>query len=209
MKIISVSEPDGEEGIKKALEVLKKGGLVIYPTDTLYGLGCNALDESAVERVFMAKKRLASNPLPIAVNGIEMMKQYAELLDTAEKLVKAFLPGALTVVLKKKNLPDVLTGGLPEVGIRIPKSDIALRLVELLGVPITATSANVSGNASPVSAEEAALQIREADIVLDGGRLEKRVPSTVIDLTEKPKILREGAIKRRDLEEVIGEVESE
>jgi len=205
MKIISVSGPD--EGVKEALKALKRGGLVIYPTDTLYGLGCNALDKSAVERLSKAKRRPASNPLPIAVNGIEMMKQYAEISDTAERLVKAFLPGALTVVLKKKNLPDILTAGLPEVGIRIPKSDIALRLVELLGVPITATSANISGNAPPVSAEEAASQIREADIVLDGGRLGKGVPSTVIDLTGKPKILREGAIKKEELERVIGAVE--
>ncbi len=207
MKIISVSGPDEREGVKEALKALKRGGLVIYPTDTLYGLGCNALDKSAVERLSKAKRRPASNPLPIAVNGIEMMKQYAEISDTAERLVKAFLPGALTVVLKKKNLPDILTAGLPEVGIRIPKSDIALRLVELLGVPITATSANISGNAPPVSAEDAASQIREADVVLDGGRLGKGVPSTVIDLTGKPKILREGAIKREELERVIGEVE--
>ena len=207
MKIISVSGPDERGGVKEALKALKRGGLVIYPTDTLYGLGCNALDKSAVERLSKAKRRPASNPLPIAVNGIEMMKQYAEISDTAERLVKAFLPGALTVVLKKKNLPDILTAGLPEVGIRIPKSDIALRLVELLGVPITATSANISGNAPPVSAEDAASQIREADVVLDGGRLGKGVPSTVIDLTGKPKILREGAIKREELERVIGEVE--
>jgi L-threonylcarbamoyladenylate synthase len=207
MKIIPVSEWD--EGVKEALNALKRGGLVIYPTDTLYGLGCNALDESAVERVFTAKRRPVSTPLPIAVNSIETMKQYAELPDTAEKLAKAFLPGALTIVLKKKNLPDILTGGLPEVGIRIPKSDITLRLVELLGVPITATSANASGNTPPVSAEEAASQIKEADIVLDGGILGGGAPSTVIDLTGKPKILREGIIKRGELERVIGELESE
>ena len=207
MRIFSVNEPDKDEGIKKAIEVLKKGRLVIYPTDTLYGLGCNALDESAVKRVFAAKRRPASNPLPIAVSDVEMMRQYAELPDTAEKLAEAFLPGALTIVLKKKNLPDALTGGLPEVGIRIPKSDIILRLIELFGAPITATSANISGNAPPVSAEEAVSQIEEADIVLDGGKLEKGVPSTVIDLTGKPKILREGVIKRRDLEKVIGEAE--
>ncbi len=201
MKTISVSEYR-DEGIKEALEVLKRGGLVIYPTDTLYGLGCNALDESAVKRVFAAKKRPPSSPLPIAVNDIEMMKRYAQLPDTAERLVEAFLPGALTVVLKKKDLPDVLTGGLPKVGVRIPKSGVALRLVELLGVPITATSANISGNPPPVSAKEAASQI-EADIVLDKGRLEVGVPSTVIDMTGEPKILREGAIKRGELEKWI------
>lgn len=205
MKVISVSEPG--RGIEEALNALKTGGLVIYPTDTLYGLGCNALDASAIERVFAVKKRPATNPLPIAVDSIEMMRRYAELTDTAEKLAAAFLPGPLTLVLKRKGLPDALTGGLPEVGIRIPGGDTALKLIELLGAPITATSANISGSDPPVTAEDAASQVGDAEIVLDGGRLEKGVPSTVIDLTGKPKILREGPIKREDLEKVIGEVE--
>lgn len=205
MKIISVNEPG--EGVEEAFKALKTGGLVIYPTDTLYGLGCNALDESAVEKVFAAKKRPATNPLPIAVDSIEMMARYAELTDTAEKLAAAFLPGPLTVVLKKKVLPDALTGGLPRVGVRIPNINVTLKLIDLLGAPITATSANVSGSAPPVTAEEAASQIVEADIVLDGGRLETGVPSTVIDLTGRPKILRDGAIKKKDLERVIGKVE--
>lgn len=205
MKIISLSKPDG--GIEEAIEILKAGGLLIYPTDTLYGLGCNALDEPALRSVFAVKKRPVSNPLSIAVRDIEMMKEYADLSDAAEKLADAFLPGPLTVVLKKKNLPDVLTGGLPKVGIRIPKSEIVLKLVKLMGAPITATSANISGNPPPTSAEEAISQIPEADIVLNGGRLEGGIPSTVIDLSGKPKILREGAIKKAELETVIGEVE--
>ncbi|MEE8401040.1 MAG: L-threonylcarbamoyladenylate synthase, partial [Candidatus Hydrothermarchaeaceae archaeon] len=192
--------------IKKASRVLKEGGLVIYPTDTLYGLGGNALDKSAVKKVFMAKEREASSPLPIAVSSIEMMKEYSEFSKKAEILARAFLPGALTIVLKKKNLPDTLTGGLPKVGIRIPRSDIALGLVERLGMPITATSANISGRDPPASAEEAALQIKSAGIVLNGGKMQNRVPSTVIDLTGKPKILREGAVRRIELEKVIGEV---
>ncbi|MEE8402734.1 MAG: L-threonylcarbamoyladenylate synthase [Candidatus Hydrothermarchaeaceae archaeon] len=207
MKIISVSGPDEDDGIKEAADALKRGALVIYPTDTLYGLGCNALDESAVEQVFAAKNRQASKPLPIAVSDIPMLKRYAELTDTGERLAEAFLPGALTLVLKKRNLPDVLTGGLPKVGVRIPKSDIALRLIELSGAPITATSANISGNPPPVSAEDAASQIKEADIVLDEGLLAGSAPSTVVDLTGKPKILRDGVIKRGELERVIGEIE--
>lgn len=205
MRIVSVSGQIG--GLEEAVDALKRGALVIYPTDTLYGLGCNALDESAVERVFAAKNRLASKPLPIVVSDIPMLKRYAELTDTAKKLAEAFLPGALTIVLKKRNLPDVLTGGLPKVGVRIPKSDIALRLIELSGAPITATSANISGNPPPVSAEDAASQIKDADIVLDGGPLAGSVPSTVVDLTGKPKILREGVIKKGELERVIGEIE--
>jgi L-threonylcarbamoyladenylate synthase len=207
MKIFSVYGKDEGEGIKEATKILKEGGLVIYPTDTLYGLGCNALDESAVKRVFTAKKRPPSNPLPIAASDIETIKQYALLSDSAEKLAKVFLPGPLTMVLQKKNLPDILTSGLPKVGIRIPDSVIALNLIKLSGVPITATSANISGNAAPVSADDAALQIKEADIALDAGRLGGGIPSTVIDLTGKPKILREGVIKRRALEKVIGELE--
>lgn len=206
MNIFSITQENREDLIKKASKVLKEGGLVIYPTDTLYGLGGNALDKNAVKKVFMAKEREASSPLPIAVNSIEMMKEYSELSKKAEMLARAFLPGALTLVLKKKNLPDTLTGGLPKVGIRIPRSDIALGLVDRLGMPITATSANISGNAPPVSAEEAALQIKSAGIVLNGGKMQNRVPSTVIDLTGKPKILREGAVRRIELKKVIGEV---
>ncbi len=205
MKIIPAGEIDG--GVREAVEIIKKGGLVIYPTDTLYGLGCNALDESGVKKVFSAKKRPLSNPLPIAVDSIEMMQQYAGLTKIAEKLIDAFLPGPLTIVLQKKNLPDILTGGLQKVGVRIPKSDTTLNLIELLGAPITATSANVSGNAPPVSAEDAISQIPEADLVLNTGKLLGRVPSTVIDLTGEPKILRQGAVKRLELEKVIGKFE--
>ena len=205
MKIIPVIESD--EGVKEAVEILKKGGLVIYPTDTLYGLGCNALDELALKSVFAAKKRPVSNPLSIAVSDVGMMKEYAELPSEAEKLADAFLPGALTIVLKKKNLPDILTGGLAKVGIRIPNSDITLKLTELLGAPITATSANISGNSPPVSVEEAISQIPEADVILNRGQLKERVPSTIVDLSGKPKILRKGAIKKAELETVIGEIE--
>ncbi len=194
----------GGEGIEKAVKALRRGALVIYPTDTLYGLGCNALDERAIKKVFAAKKRPISNPLSIAVDSIEMMGRYAKLTGAAEKLAQEFLPGALTIVLEKKDLPSALTCGLPNVGIRIPDSDIALKLIELLGVPITATSANISGNAPPSSAEDAASQIKDADIALDTGQLKGSTPSTVVDLTGKPKILREGAIKRRELEKVIG-----
>lgn len=205
MKVIPVIESD--EGVGEAVEILKKGGLVIYPTDTLYGLGCNALDELAIKSVFAVKKRPTSNPLSIAVSDVEMMKEYAELPEAAEKLADAFLPGPLTIVLKKKNLPDILTGGLAKVGIRIPNSDIALKLTELLGAPITATSANISGNSPPVSVEEAISQIPEADVILNRGPLRERVPSTIVDLSGKPKILREGAIKKAELETVIGEIE--
>ncbi len=205
MKIFPVTESD--EWIEEAAWILKKGGLVIYPTDTLYGLGCNALDEPALRSVFEAKKRPASNPLSIAVSDIEMMKEYAELTSEALKLASAFLPGPLTIVLKKKNLPDALTGGLPLVGIRIPKTDIVLKLITLLGAPITATSANVSGNPPPTTAEAAISQIPEADIVLDGGVLGPGLASTVIDMSEKPKILREGKLKKSELESVIGEID--
>ncbi|MBU2560355.1 threonylcarbamoyl-AMP synthase [archaeon] len=205
MRIISAIA--SVEGTTEAVEILRKGGLVIFPTDTLYGLGASALDEIALRSVFAVKKRPSSNPLSIAVSGIEMMKQYAELPDEALKLARAFLPGPLTIVLKKKNLPDVLTGGRPLVGIRIPKSEIVLELIKLLGTPITATSANISGNPPPTTAQDAISQIPEADIVLDAGPLGTGLASTVIDMSEKPKILREGKLKKRELESVIGAID--
>lgn len=196
-------DSDAEKKIRRAAQVIKSGGLVVYPTDTLYGLGCNALSAGAVKKVFKAKQRRAGKPLPIAVDSVRMMKKYVVVDSRAEVVARKFLPGALTIVLKKKNLPDILTGGSGTVGVRIPNSETALKLIKLAGVPITATSANVSEETPPVSVEEVR-GLKGVDLVLDAGKLEARVPSTVLDLTGKPKILRKGKIKKDEIESVIG-----
>jgi L-threonylcarbamoyladenylate synthase len=202
MKILSLNK-DADRKLKEASKILKKGGLVIYPTDTLYGLACNALDEKAILNVYDVKKRPLTKPLPIAVSSLEMMRRYAVVTEKAEVLAKHFLPGALTIILNKKGLPSALTANTDKVAIRIPNSKVALKLIELAGMPITATSANISGRPPPISAEEAAKQLRDVDVVLDGGRLSARIPSTIIDLTGAPKIIREGRIKRGEIEKII------
>jgi L-threonylcarbamoyladenylate synthase len=188
--------------LAKATDVLNRGGLVVYPTDTLYGLGCDALNADAVRRVFIAKKRPMEKPLSIAVSSLEMMEKYAHVTKEAKSLAREFLPGALTIVLRKRNLPEILTSGRENVAVRVPDNEVALGLIESLGRPITATSANLSGMEPPITPQESLRQIK-ADMTLDGGKLESRIPSTIVDLTSRPRLLREGKIKRRDIERVI------
>lgn len=206
MEILKLDRTDGtdrtdqmDEKIKRAAGVLRSGGLVIYPTDTLYGLGANALDENAVKTVFEVKNRPPDMPIPVAVNSIEMMKGYAIMGENEVEFAKSFLPGALTLILKRKNLPDVISPNTDTVALRIPKSDITLKLIKYAGVPITTTSANVSGKRPPLTADEAREALMDAlkdiDVILDGGPLEMRVPSTIFDLTEL-KTLREGQISK-------------
>lgn len=187
--------------IEIAKKIILSGGLVVYPTDTLYALGCNALNEKAILRVYEVKKRPLSNPLPIAVASLEMMKRYAYVDERAEKLAKKFLPGALTLVLKKKEtLPKVLTSGLDKVAIRIPAHKLALKLIEFLDFPLVTTSANISGKAPPASVEEVKIK---ADYIINGGKLEG-TPSTIVDLTSaKPRILRRGKIDERRILELL------
>ncbi len=194
---------DVRRGMERGVEVLRAGGLVVYPTDTLYGLGCNALDEMAVKKVFDVKGRSPEKPLPIAVCDMEMMGRYALINENAERIAKIFLPGALTVVLERRGLPDVLTAGLPRVAVRIPKNNIALDLIRLAGFPITATSANVSGARPPITAEETEEQLK-VDLILDAGKLNSREPSTILDLTGEPKVIREGVVKRGEIARVLG-----
>jgi len=194
--------------IENAASVLKDGGLVVYPTDTLYGLGCDALNEEAIMKVFRAKSRSKEKPISIAVSSLEMMKKYASVTPLAESLAKQFLPGGLTLILSKKNLPDILTSNKKEIAVRIPDDKVALKLIQALGRPITATSANISGMEPPATPEEVANQI-EADLIIDRGKLESKVPSTIVDLTGPPKLLRAGKIKWEEIEKVVSKSKRE
>ncbi|WP_456474803.1 L-threonylcarbamoyladenylate synthase [Candidatus Pyrohabitans sp.] len=201
MPVVSAEEEDIAE---RAAQVLRRGGVVVYPTDTLYGLGCDATNPEAVRRVFEIKRRPLSKPLPVAVADIEMMRRYCELNEKAERLARALLPGALTLLLRKKKLPDIVTSGSAKVAVRIPANELALKIIALLGRPITATSANISGKAPPISAQEAVAQLTGVDLVIDAGRLAERVPSTIYD-PETGKILREGKISREEIEAALRE----
>lgn len=188
-----------EKAIKEAAAIVNAGGLVVYPTETVYGLGARASNRMAVLKVFAAKKRSLDNPLSVAVKDIKQADEIAYVNTAARKLARAFLPGPLTIVLKKKaRLPKELTAGSDKVGIRIPNNDIALKLIELAG-PITATSANISGKQSITTAEEAHNQLDGVvDFVLDGGPSQIGIESTVVDLSDEERLefIRDGAVSR-------------
>jgi len=188
-----------DKAIKEAAAIIKAGGLVVYPTETVYGLGASAFSRIAVLKVFAAKKRPLDNPLSVAVKDIKQADEIAYVNTAARKLAKVFLPGPLTIVLKKKaNLPKELTSGSDKVGIRIPRNEIAIKLIERAG-PITATSANISGQQPITTADEAREQLgNKVDFIIDGGPSQIGVESTVVDVSEEGKceILRDGAIAR-------------
>lgn len=192
--------------IEKAADIIIKGGLVIHPTDTLYGLGCNALDKDAVKKVYKAKKRDMEKPLSIAVADMTMMKKYAVVDERAEGIAEFFLPGPLTILLEKKDIPDVVTAGGEKVAVRIPDHDITLEIIRKAGVPMITTSANISGRDPPVTVKEAVGQIEGAELALDAGTLAKRVPSTIIDLSVGLEVVREGQLATKDLEKALRDI---
>lgn len=206
MKIMQIDD-EMLKKIKEAAKIIKAGGLVIYPTDTIYGLAADPYNHIAILKVFAAKSRQEGKPLSVAVSSFDQMDELVFTNTLARKLTKAFLPGPLTIILKKKaRLPEELTGGSNKLGVRIPNHPIALKLAELTG-PITATSANIAGNSNPRTANKAKEQIGDKiDFVLDAGESPIGEPSTVIDLSEeKIVILRQGAISEEELRKVVGE----
>ena len=199
---IDVNNPNLEI-IRKAAEILKKGGLVIYPTDTAYGLGANALDEEAVRKVYGIKGRDFSKPTHVIVRDWKMTEELAETNDLAKKLYDNFLPGPLTIILpKKKIVPDILTAGLKTIGIRIPNNEVTKILSNDLPFPYTTPSANKSGGKTPYSIEDVKkeLDISKVSLILDAGKLPEVAPSTIADLSgKKLKILREGPIANEEI----------
>ncbi|HVP97144.1 L-threonylcarbamoyladenylate synthase [Methanoregula sp.] len=175
--------------IERAVSVLMHDGLVVYPTDTLYGLGADAFSDEAIEKVYAAKKRDFSKPISIAVCDVEMLAAVSHVDSTMEEFIERFLPGAVTVVVPARTmLPGILTGGTGMIGIRIPAHELALQVIERFDAPITATSANLSGAKDPQTPEECTVP---RDLFIDGGRL-PGTPSTVVDLVRK-EIVRRGA----------------
>jgi L-threonylcarbamoyladenylate synthase len=200
--------PATEEALHRAGEILRRGGLVGFPTETVYGLGANALDPDAVARIFEVKKRPLASPVIVHVTDSDMARTLtAEWSAEADKLARHFWPGPLTVVIRKAALvPDVVTAGLDSVGIRVPGHPVALALIRAARVPIAAPSANVFTELSPTTAEhvEAGLG-REIEMILDGGPAQVGIESTVVSLRRvPPAVLRPGVISRGELEHVTG-----
>lgn len=198
--------------LEKAGRIIIGGGIVAFPTETVFGLGGDAYNKEAVEKIFRAKGRAADNPLNVLVDSLERAKSLTtDFSEKAEKLAKAFWPGPLTIVLKKETgIPDIVTAGFKTVGIRLPDSETARELVALSDTPLAAPSANVSGRPSPTSFD-AVLEDMDGKIeaVILENTAKVGIESTVIDLTKNPPvILRPGAVTKEEIEEVIGEVVS-
>lgn len=196
------------KSVNRAVEVLRNGGAVAAPTDTLYGILANALDERAVRNVFAAKMREAGSPLPIFVSDADDLAKYgSDVPEIAYALAAAFWPGKLTIVVPKSDsIPEAVSGGLDTVGMRIPDHPIPRGIVAALGAPVTATSANLSGTAGLASAADVVRELGErVDMVLDGGVLAPSAASTVVDATASPlKILRIGAVAPETIERMTG-----
>lgn len=197
--------------IAHAAELLRSGGLVAIPTETVYGLAANAFDEAAIRRVFAAKDRPASNPLIVHVADFAMVRELvSEWSPVAAALAEKFWPGPLTIVVPKSpRVSDLITAGLPSVAIRMPSHPMALAVIEAAGVPLVAPSANRFTQLSPTTAAHVREGLGDAvDFVLDGGPCAIGIESTVISLAGiAPRILRPGMISRTEIESVIGPVE--
>ena len=202
--LVDSQRPD-ESIISEAAELLRKGKVVVYPTDTIYALGVNALAHEAIERLFAIKERELNKPVHVVVDSLEMAEKYVVLNDAARQLAARFLPGPLTLILPKREVvPDILVGGQQTLGIRIPDNNVCLMLARSAGIPFTTTGANIAGGANPYTIDEAVNQlgphIDQVDLLIDQGPLAKRPPSTLIDLTgSTPKILRDGPISADEI----------
>ena len=198
------------ESIKEAAQLIRKGELVGMPTETVYGLGANALDEEAVKKIFEAKGRPGDNPLIVHVSSLEEIPPLVrEIPDAAKRLMEAFWPGPMTLILpKSEKIPSCVSAGLDTVGIRLPASEAARDLIRESGCPIAAPSANRSGRPSPTTAQHVFEDMDgRIPMILDGGDSEVGVESSVIDATgEVPVILRPGGITPEMVEEVLGSV---
>lgn len=206
-------EKDYDSILKKidiAAEFLREGKLVVFPTETVYGIGANGIDEKAVNEIFVAKGRATDNPLILHVSNMMMVKSIAKnISEVEENLMKEFWPGPFTIILDRKDIvPNIVTGGLDTVGIRMPSNIIARKLIDLANFPIAAPSANISGRPSGTNIEDIFNELNDrVDCIIDGGETEIGLESTVVRVINNvPHILRPGKITAEQIKKVAGEV---
>lgn len=201
--------PD-ERIIEKAASILQKGGLVAFPTETVYGLGANGLDIQACKKIYEAKGRPSDNPLILHISQIcELTQIVKEIPNTAKRVMDAFWPGPITLIFPKADcVPYEITGGFETVAVRFPSHILAQKIIRKAGLPIAAPSANSSGKPSPTRASHVEFDLNgKIDMIVDGGATEVGLESTILDMTEKkPVLLRPGAITKEMIESVIGEI---
>lgn len=205
-KYLDLKEYKDYTKLKKVAEVIKNGGIVVFPTETVYGIGVNSLDEKAVKRLYEIKKRPLDKAISLLVSNIEMIEKVAKDITELEyAIIKEFFPGPLTIILNKNDIvPDIVTASGRTVGVRMPENEIALRLIEYAGVPIAAPSANISGNPSGTELNIIMNEFKEnVDCYIDGGKSKIGIASTIVQVIDGvPHILREGYITKQQIEEV-------
>lgn len=198
-ELIKLTEDNEWESVRIAAETIKNGGLVIYPTETSYGIAADATNEEAVKNVFKIKNRSFSKPIPIIIDSIESMEKYGVLDERSRSIARKFMPGPITLIIDKKGLPDVLNS--KEIAFRISSHPIAFKLSKMSECPITSTSANLSGEPSLYRVDDVKTVFQgKVNIILDYGDLPKIKPSTIADLrVETVKIVREGPITEEEI----------
>ena len=216
-KIIDLKDKIDYSELEYAANVIKSGGLVLFPTETVYGLGANGLDENAVKKIYVAKGRNFNNPINLLVSDMNMIESVAKNISPLEyKLMESFFPGPFTIILNKKEIvPDIVTANKPYVGVRMPSGIIAKKLVEYAGVPVAAPSANISGKISGTSFQDIFEDFKDkVDCSIDGGNSEIGIESTIVKVIDEiPHILRPGSITEEQIKQfstvVINDYEDE
>ena len=211
-KLVKVDTENPEKSVlTEAAEILQNGGLVAFPTETVYGLGANGLDEKACKRIYEAKGRPSDNPLILTIGDLDgLYKIVGKVTENAKKIIDAFWPGPITLVLPKADcVPETVTGGLDTVAVRYPSNKIARELIKIAGIPVAAPSANSSGKPSPTRASHVEFDLNgKIEMIIDGGAADWGLESTILDVSEdKPVLLRPGAVTQDMIEDVVGEID--
>jgi len=210
-EVLRINSKKPDDGIiERASSLIRSGEIVAFPTETVYGLGANALDPLAISKIYQIKGRPSDNPLIVHIGDLNMLSGLVSTIPPREmRMIKKFWPGPITLIFKKsKSVPKITTGGLGTVAVRMPRNKIALALIKRSGLPIAAPSANLSGKPSPTNASHVKEDLDgKVKLILDGGKTEIGIESTVIDMTPRiPVILRPGGISKERIEDEIGEI---
>ena len=198
---------NAKENILTAAKIIKSGGVVAFPTETVYGIGANIFDEKAVKTIFEIKGRNFNKPLSAHISDIKMVTMVSDIIpDIFYELAHIFLPGALTMIIKAKpTVPSLVTAATETIAIRFPSNQICKTFIDTVGVPLAATSANISGNASAINPAEVKAELDgRIDAIIDDGECELKLESTVISLLGKPTVIRVGAISINEIEGKLG-----
>ena len=195
------------EALRIPANIIKNGGIVVFPTETVYGIGTNGLNKEAVKKLYKIKRRPLNKPISLLVSDFKMIDIIAKNITEVEyKIMRKYFPGPLTIILKKKDIvPSIVSGGEKTIGVRMPKDEITRKLIEYAEVPIAAPSANISGNPSGTKIEKILNEFQEdVDYYIDGGKSKIGVGSTIVKVEDgKIKILREGTITKKEIEEYL------